>query len=77
MHAHTPYPYEHFRETASKKFHSTGFEIDEVTTCVSLSMRMSPLTEEYPAFNETPMCQTWGLNSGGLKHKPWKLRRKP
>jgi hypothetical protein len=52
MNARTPYPYEHLRETASKKqeTHLVGLKIDEVATDVSQSTGMSPLTEEYPVF---------------------------
>jgi hypothetical protein len=58
MNARTPYPYEHLRETTSKKLYSTGLEINEVNTCASLLTGTSLPTEEYSAFNETPKCQT-------------------
>jgi hypothetical protein len=56
MNARRSYPYEHLRETASKKLHPTGLEIDEVSIDISLLMGTSLLTEKYSAFNETSEC---------------------
>jgi hypothetical protein len=44
---HTPYFYEHLRETVSKKLDPAGFEIDEVTTCISQSTGKPPPTKTY------------------------------
>jgi phage replication-related protein YjqB (UPF0714/DUF867 family) len=58
MNAHRSYLYEHLRDTTSKKLHLTSLEIDEATTGGSLSMKTSPPTKEYSAFNKTPKYQT-------------------
>jgi hypothetical protein len=46
-HTRTPYPYDHLRETESKKLYPTGIKIDKVTVVASLSTRTSSLYMGY------------------------------
>jgi hypothetical protein len=58
------------RSTKSSQVHGLAyFEIDEVTTDVSLSMDMSPTTEKIINYKYEYMCQVFGLEYGWIGFK--------